>query len=98
MNDAFTGIESSASGEPATEITIPQNKNSSNTILTEKLKEEQSRLLEFKGTLSVFDKDSVLVVGADGRTSETHYNFANGGIGPPENGNRVVYVPAATEG
>jgi hypothetical protein len=95
--NAVDAVETSASGEPATEITTPQNEKSSNTVLTEKLHGEQLRLLELKHTLGVFDKDSVLVVDAEGRTIEMDNNFANGGIGLPENGNRVVYGLAVTE-
>jgi hypothetical protein len=91
--NAVDGSETSASGEPATEITIPQNESSLNTVLTEKLDEE----IELKNTLGAFDKDSVLVVDADGRAIQLVNNFENGGIGLPENGTRVVYAPAVTQ-
>ncbi|KAG0621021.1 hypothetical protein M758_4G262200 [Ceratodon purpureus] len=93
---AVNDVETSASREPATEITIPQNENCSKTVITEKLEEEQSRLPELEHSLGVVDKDSVLVMDTEGRIRMDN-NFGNGGIGLPEDGNRVFYVPAVTE-
>lgn len=58
--------------------------------------EEQSRLPELEHSLGVVDKDSVLVMDTEGRIRMDN-NFGNGGIGFPEDGNRVFYVPVVTE-
>jgi len=89
---AATGVEISACGAAATEITASQNLNNANTILTEKLDEVQTRLLELKETLDVLAMDTVEE--AEGKSTEVNNNFELGGIGLPANGNHVVYVPA----
>ncbi len=88
--NAVNAVKSSTPGEPEAETRMPRNENSSNTVPTENLDEQQSRLLELERTLGVFDNDAVLVVDAEGITIEMDNNFGNGGIGLPENGNRVV--------
>nr|PNR54683.1 hypothetical protein PHYPA_005576 [Physcomitrium patens] len=91
----FNTVESPSSVATLTESTLPQKENAPNSILTEKLDEVQVRLLELKQALDDFTKNAAVV--ADGGSIELDNNVENGGIGLPENGKRVVYVPVVAD-